>query len=217
MRLVFVGPPGSGKGTQAKKLAEKRGIPHISTGDILREAVKAGTPIGRKAAGIIAEGRLVPDDVMIGIIEERFAKGDCARGYILDGFPRTVPQAQALDTLTERMKVPVQAVLVIDCRDEIIVERITGRRSCEKCGTPYHVKFMPPKEPGVCDKDGGPLVQREDDQESRVRERLGGYHRQTAAIIPHYERRNLVRRIKGEAAPERVFAEIERALTALRI
>lgn len=216
VRLIFIGPPGSGKGTQATKLADKLGIPHVSTGDILREAVKAGTPVGKKAQAIMAAGGLVPDDIMIGIIEERFAKGDCATGYILDGFPRTVPQAQALDKLVARLKVPIQAALLIDCRDEAIVERITGRRSCEKCGTPYHVKFLPPKKAGVCDKDGAKLVQREDDTEPKMKARLEKYHRETAAIIPFYEKRGLVRRIRGEAAPEAVFEEIERAVATLK-
>lgn len=216
MRLIFIGPPGSGKGTQAKKLAEKRRIPHISTGDILREAVKAGTPVGKKAKAIMDAGGLVPDDVMIGIIEERFARGDCREGFILDGFPRTAPQAEALEKLTGRLNLPVQAAVLIDCRDELVVERITGRRSCEQCGTPYHVKFLPPKKGGVCDKDGGKLVQREDDTEPKVRARLEKYHRETEAIIPFYEERGLTRRVNGEAPPEDVFAAIERVVNGLK-
>lgn len=215
MRLVFIGPPGSGKGTQAKKLSEALRIPHISTGDILREAIKAGTAIGRQAQKIMAEGGLVPDAVMIGIIEERFARGDCGKGFILDGYPRTVPQAEALEGLLARLKTPLQAAVLIDAPDAAIVERITGRRSCEKCGTPYHVKFLPPKRAGLCDKDGARLVQREDDTEPRVRARLQKYHQETSQIIPFYERRRLVRTVNGEASPDVVFEHIRRIVEEL--
>ncbi len=216
MRLIFVGPPGSGKGTQAKKLAEKRAIPHVSTGDILREAVKAGTPVGKKAKAIMEAGGLVPDDVMIGIIEERFAKGDCAKGFILDGFPRTVPQAEALETLVTKMKLPVQAAVLIDCKDAVVIERITGRRSCPKDGTPYHVKFVPPKKKADhCDACGTRLTQRDDDTEPKVKARLEKYHRETAAIIPFYETRGLVRKVNGEEAPDAVFAAVEKLVASL--
>lgn len=216
MRLIFVGPPGSGKGTQAKKLAEKRAIPHVSTGDILREAVKAGTPVGKKAKAVMDAGGLVPDDVMVGIIEERFAKGDCGNGFILDGFPRTVPQAEALERLVTRMELPVQAAVLIDCKDAVVVERITGRRSCPKDGTPYHVKFVPPKQAGVCDACGSKLAQRDDDTEPKVRARLEKYHGETAAIIPFYEKRRLVRKVNGEESPDAVFAAVEKVVAALK-
>ncbi len=215
MRLILVGPPGSGKGTQAKKLAERATISHISTGDILREAAKAGTPVGKKAKAIMDVGGLVPDDIMIGIIEERFAKGVCARGYILDGFPRTVPQADALDRLTTRLKLAPQAVVLIECDDALIVERITGRRTCPKDGTPFHVKFMPSKKPGICDTCGTALIQRDDDTEPKVKARLEKYHRETSAIFPFYEKKGLVRRVNGAAAPDAVFAEVEKIIASV--
>lgn len=212
MRLLFVGPPGSGKGTQAKKVAQSRGIPHISTGDILRDAIKAGTPVGTKAKTFVESGNLVPDDVMIGIIEERFAKGDTGKGYILDGFPRTVPQAAALDGLLAGLKQPLDTVIVLDCPDAAIVERITGRRTCEKCGTPYHVKYQKPKKEGVCDKDGARLIQREDDTEAKIRRRLEKYHVETAAIIPFYEKHGIIRRLDGSKEPDSVTRSVEAAL-----
>jgi len=212
MRLIFEGPPGSGKGTQAKKLAESRGWIHISTGDLLREAVRNRTPVGVRAEAIMKEGRLVPDATVIEIIEDRFKKGDCAKGFILDGFPRTLAQAEALETILTRHRLPVERVLLLEVRDEAIVDRLTGRRSCPVCQPPYHVKFVPPKKAGVCDKDGAALVQRPDDGEDKVRTRLEKYHEETEAVIPYYEKRGLVRRIAGEAAPDEVNRAVERAL-----
>ena len=212
MRLIFEGPPGSGKGTQAKKLSERRGWIHISTGDLLREAVRNRTPVGLTVESVMREGRLVSDATVVEIIEERFRRGDCAAGFILDGFPRTLGQAAALDRILSRLKLPVQRVIVFEVRDEIIVERITGRRSCPVCQTPYHVKFVPPRKPGICDKDGTPLVQRPDDGEDRVRTRLAKYHEETEPVIPFYERRGLVRRVDGGAPPDEVFKSVEQAL-----
>jgi adenylate kinase len=215
MRLLFVGAPGVGKGTQAKRLAEDRKIPHIATGDILREAIRQGTPVGLKAKASVESGGLVPDDVMIGIIEERFGRGDTGAGYLLDGFPRTVPQAEALDRLLSRLGQGLQAVVLLECADGAILERITGRRTCETCQTPYHVAFQKPKREGVCDKDGGRLIQREDDTEAKVRRRLDKYHSETEAIIPFYERRGLVRRVDASRAPDEVYGAVQAALRGI--
>ena len=212
MRLLFVGAPGVGKGTQAKKVAQYQSIPHISTGDILREAVRQGTPIGLRVKGYIDAGNLVPDSLMIDIIEERFTRGGIAAGFLLDGFPRTLPQAEALDDLLFRMSLELQAVILLQCPDSLIVERITGRRTCEACGTPYHVRFQMPKRGGFCDKDGSPLVQREDDTEAKVRRRLEKFHSETEAIIPFYERQGIVRRVDASKDPDAVYRAVEAAL-----
>ena len=207
-----MGAPGVGKGTQAKKVAQYQSIPHISTGDILREAVRQGTPIGLRVKGYIDAGNLVPDSLMIDIIEERFTRGGIAAGFLLDGFPRTLPQAEALDDLLFRMSLELQAVILLQCPDSLIVERITGRRTCEACGTPYHVRFQMPKREGFCDKDGSPLVQREDDTEAKVRRRLEKFHSETEAIIPFYERQGIVRRVDASKDPDAVYRAVEAAL-----
>jgi len=210
--MLFVGAPGVGKGTQAKRLSQKLGVPHIATGDILREAIRQGTPVGQKAKSAVEAGHLVPDDVMIGIIEERFGKGDTGRGYLLDGFPRTLPQAQALEALLSRIGQPLEVVVSLECPDRALVERITGRRTCGICGTPYHVKYQKPRKPGFCDNDGSPLIQREDDTEAKVVKRLEKFHAETEAVIPFYEKKGLVRRVDASRSPDEVFRAVEAAL-----
>lgn len=211
MRLAFVGPPGVGKGTQAKRLADFHGIVHISTGDILRDAIKQETPVGKEAKGFIDKGAFVPDEVMIGIIRERFEKRDCAAGFILDGFPRTIPQAEALDQFLSEIDHPLQRVFVFDCPDEFIVERITGRRTCSnsKCQETFHVRFLPPKVEGACDKCGEALEQRSDDSPGPVTERLEKYHATTKQIIPFYEKQNLTHRINGALNTDQVFEQLK--------
>ncbi|MBI2899028.1 MAG: adenylate kinase [Planctomycetes bacterium] len=211
-RLLLVGPPGVGKGTQAKRIADSLRVPHISTGDILRDAVKRATPVGLKAKEFMDSGGLVPDEVMIGIIEERFAAGDCAKGYILDGFPRTTPQAEALERLLERLKLPIEAAIQLDCSDAVVVERITGRRSCSNkaCQATYHVEFLPPKNAGKCDRCSSPLEQRTDDALDAVKKRLEKFHRETSRILPYYEARKLLLVVDGKGTPDQVFAGIRR-------
>jgi adenylate kinase len=212
--IILVGAPGSGKGTQAKLLLEKHGLPQLSTGDILRQAVKDGTELGRKAKGFMDAGRLVPDELMIGLIKERLVQPAYEDGWVLDGFPRTLAQAQALHATLDAVGKKVERVVVIDVPEEAIVERIAGRRSCTNDGSVFHVKFSPPKSTGVCDQCGAPLVQRADDAEEKVRVRLKAFADQTSEVIPYYARQDLVRRVNGERAPEAVALDIERALSA---
>jgi adenylate kinase len=203
MRMIFIGPPGAGKGTQAARLVERFGIPHISTGDMFRAAVKAGTPMGKAADGFMKAGALVPDDVVIGMVKERIAEKDCQKGFMLDGFPRTLPQAEAL----EDAGVELDVVLVLEVPDEPIVRRIVGRRTDPVTGTIYHLEFSPP--PGdIVDR----LVHRADDTEVACRTRLKAFHDQTAPIIPFYAERGLVRRVPGEGSPDEVTARITAAL-----
>lgn len=203
MRMIFIGPPGAGKGTQAARLVEKYRIPHISTGDMFRAAVKAGTPMGKAASEFMTKGQLVPDEVVIGMVKERIAQDDCANGFMLDGFPRTVPQAQAL----EAAGVSLDVVLLLEVPDELIVRRITGRRSDPETGTIYHLEFNPPPA-DVVDR----LVHRKDDTEEACRTRLDAYHAQTAPIIPFYVEKGLVKRVNGVGSPDEVTARITAAL-----
>jgi adenylate kinase len=209
VRLLFVGAPAVGKGTQAKKLAQALGVPHISTGDILRDTAKQNTDLGHKVKKFIDLGSLVPDEVMMNIIEERFRKGDTKQGYILDGFPRTTAQAMGLDMLLARLGQPINMVLLFECPDAVIMERIIERRSCPKCGTPYHLRWQKPKVDNMCDKDGTPLVQRVDDTRTKVFHRLDQYRSETAAVIPHYEKRGLVRRVNANQPPDDVYRDVE--------
>jgi len=212
MDLIFLGPPGAGKGTQAKMLVERYGIPQVSTGDILRAAVAEGTELGKKAKEYMEAGKLVPDEVVIGIIEERLKQSDCEKGFILDGFPRTVPQAEALDKVLEKMGRKIDHVLTLDVPEEELIRRLTGRRTCKKCGAMYHTIFNPPKVEGVCDKCGGELYQRPDDNEETVRSRLSVYEQQTRPLIDFYEKKGLVRKIDGRGEIKEIFEQIVRIL-----
>jgi adenylate kinase len=210
MNLILLGGPGAGKGTQAKKLIDKYQIPQISTGDILRAAVKEGTPMGKKAKEYMDAGKLVPDDVVIGIVEDRLKQPDCQKGFILDGFPRTVPQAEALDKALANMGSKIDHVISIDVDEEELVTRLTGRRTCKNaaCGQMYHVKFSPPKKEGVCDKCGSELYLRDDDNEVTVRSRLATYNQATKPLIDYYSQKGLVRAIPGVGGIDDIFNKI---------
>lgn len=208
MKLILLGPPGAGKGTQAEILNKKLGIPTISTGNILRAAVKNGTPVGLKAKEYMDAGKLVPDEVIIGVISERLAEADCQNGFILDGVPRTIPQAEAL----EKAGISFDAVVSIEISDEEIVERMAGRRVCTACGAPYHVKNMPPKVEGVCDACGGKLEARADDKPEVVRDRLSVYHKETAPLKDFYAARNLLKTVDNQPTVAETTTAILNAL-----
>jgi adenylate kinase len=216
LKLIFIGPPGSGKGTQAKRLAAQHAVPHISTGDMLREAIADGTDLGQKAAPIMAAGALVSDDLMLGIIDERLAKSDAQRGFILDGFPRTLVQAEKLDTIvgnTSGNGVEGLRVLQLLVPDDAIVERISLRRSCPTCGAIYHLASAPPAVDMVCDRDGAELIARPDDNETAVRKRLEAFHRQTLPVATFYKSKNLLREVDGVGPVDQVFERIEKSLS----
>jgi adenylate kinase len=212
MNIVFLGPPGAGKGTQAKRIAEKYGIPQVSTGDMFREHLSKGTELGQKAKEYMEKGQLVPDEIVLGMVEERLKQSDCEKGFILDGFPRTVPQAEALDQLLDKMGKKIDYAICIDVPDEELVKRLTGRRTCKKCGMMYHVIFKPPKEEGKCDVCGGELYQRADDNEETVRNRLKVYHEQTEPIIQFYEKKGVLHRIDGIGSIDEIFERIVKVL-----
>ncbi|MEK7366416.1 MAG: adenylate kinase [candidate division NC10 bacterium] len=214
MRVILLGPPGAGKGTQAQRLTQTLGIPQVSTGDILRAAVAAGTPLGREAKATMDQGALVPDGVVIGIIRERLAAPDCARGYILDGFPRTAAQAEALGETLQALGTPLTAVLSITVEPEELVRRLSGRRTCGNCGAAYHMETAPPRRAGLCDRCGGALLQREDDREETIRKRLAVYREQTAPLVAYYRGRGLLREVDGRGDIDDVFARVCRLLGA---
>lgn len=197
MKLILLGPPGAGKGTQAKMLTERFGIPQISTGDILRAAVKDGTPMGVKAKSFMDAGGLVPDAVVIGIVQERLQQQDCSKGFILDGFPRTTGQAEALKETLAQLQKDLDRVVSLDVDVEALVVRLTGRRTCKECGRGYHVQFDAPQKDGVCDSCGGVLVQRDDDQEATIRHRLDVYAQQTSPLISYYQNEGLLASVDG--------------------
>ena len=213
MNIIFIGPPGSGKGTQAKRLASRFGIPHISTGDMLREAVADGTPLGQQADAIMKSGALVPDDIMIGMIRERLARPDAKTGFILDGFPRTLVQAEKLDALVAGNGSKPLRVVRLLVPDEAIVKRIALRRTCAQCGAIYHLENQPPKVDGVCDRCGGELIARPDDTETAVRKRLESFHRQTAPVADYYKAKSWLREVDGEGPVDQIFERIEKSLS----
>ena len=210
MKLILLGAPGAGKGTQAAVISERYNIPQISTGNIIREALKSGTEMGLKAKSYMDEGKLVPDDVVIGIIKDRLAQPDCESGFILDGFPRTIPQAEALDS----MGVVIDKVIDIEVPDDVIVNRMSGRRVCEKCGRPYHIVNLKPKVEGICDDCTGALIQRKDDQIDTVKARLDIYHRETEPLKGYYEKQNKLYVVEGQNSVEETIALTMKALEA---
>ena len=217
LNLVLLGPPGSGKGTQGERLQEDLRLPYYATGDILRAAVREETELGKTAKQYMDAGDLVPDEVIVGVIAERIASAEALDGFILDGFPRTTPQAEALDTKLEELGRAVTAVLLIDVSDDEVVRRLGGRRTCTENGHVFHVEFNPPKEEGVCDIDGSPLIVRDDDKPEVIRKRLGTYHEKTEPLVDYYDSRSVLRRIDGEQNPDTVEAEIRRTLSTLRL
>jgi adenylate kinase len=212
MRIILLGPPGAGKGTQAKLLVERLGVPQISTGDMLRAAVKAGTPLGREAKAYMDRGALVPDGVIIGLVRERLQSADCNRGYILDGFPRTVAQAEALEKTLLDLRLSLDHVLCLEVPPEDLVVRIAGRRTCRVCGAMSHVRFSPAKRDGVCDACGGETYQRDDDREDTVRRRLEVYAQETEPLVRFFGGRGLLRRIAGTGEIPEIFARMVESL-----
>jgi len=211
VKLIFIGPPGSGKGTQAKRLSGRFSVPHISTGDMLREAIAEGTELGRQAAPIMADGKLVSDDLMIGIIRDRLARPDATSGFILDGFPRTLVQAEKLDTIVGNGGEPLR-VLQLLVPDDAIVRRITFRRTCSSCGAIYHLENNPPANDSVCDRCGAKVIARADDTEEAVRKRLEAFHRQTLPVATFYKTKSLLRQVDGVGPVDEVFERIEKSL-----
>lgn len=211
--IVMLGPPGAGKGTQAKRVSRKLGLPHVSSGDIFRENLKNETELGQSAQAYMSKGELVPDDVTIAMIRERLSRPDCEKGALLDGFPRTPAQAQALDSMLADFNQGVDAVPYIKVPDEELIERLTGRWTCPVCGRVYHIKFNPPKEPGICDDDGAELYQREDDKVETVTRRIRVYHKQTGPLIEYYRQRDLLLEVDGDQSIDAVTGELLNALS----
>jgi len=212
MRLVLLGPPGAGKGTQARLLTAKSDVAHVSAGDLLRQAVADGSELGQTAKSIMAQGALVPDAVVIGIIEERLRRPDCASGYILDGFPRTLRQAEALSEVLKLLQAPLDWVISVEVSEDDLVRRLAGRRICRACGAMFHVDTKPPTQTGICDSCGDTLFQRDDDKEDTIRHRLRVYREQTEPLIAYYNAMGLLRRINGQGTIEEIAQRIHQAL-----
>ncbi len=208
MKLVLLGAPGAGKGTQAKKLTAKYTIPQISTGDILRKAVADRTPLGKEAKSYMDKGELVPDSVVIGLVKERIVRDDCKNGYILDGFPRNTSQAEVLDKVLADMNAPLDIALSVDVKKNDLMKRLTGRRTCKGCQQMYNVHFSPPKKEGICDKCGGELYQRADDKEDTIKNRLDIYEKSTAPLIDYYGKKSILKSVKGNGSIEDIFNSI---------
>ena len=208
MKLIMLGAPGAGKGSQAKVLSDKYGIPHISTGDIFRANIKEGTELGKKAKEYMDQGLLVPDELVCDLVVDRIKQDDCKKGFILDGFPRTIPQAKSLDAALEQINEAMDYAVDLEVDDEVIVERMGGRRACLECGATYHVVNMPPAKEGICDRCGAKLVLRDDDQPETVKKRLSVYHEQTAPLIQYYKEKGILVQFDGTLKPDEVFRQI---------
>jgi len=214
MRIIMLGAPGAGKGTQAKQIADKYQIPHISTGDIFRMNIKEGTELGKKAKTFMDQGALVPDELTVALVVDRIQKEDCKNGFVLDGFPRTIPQAEALDKELAEMEEKMDYAIDVDVPDENIVNRMGGRRACVNCGSTYHIVSIPTKVEGICDKCGNEVVLRDDDKPETVQKRLKVYHEQTQPLIDYYNSQGILKSVNGVRPMEDVFAEIVRILGA---
>lgn len=205
MIIMLLGPPGGGKGTQAVKLFEKYKLPQISTGEILRAEIKKGNELGKEANQYVSKGLLVPDDIMVKIIKTRVVEKDCKNGFVLDGFPRTIPQAEALDEVLKSLGKKIDKAISVVVSEKFLVERLTGRRLCSKCGAGYHIRFSPPKQNGKCDTCGGELIQREDDKEETIKKRFRVYQEQTAPLIKYYKQKGILKEVNGEGDIESVY------------
>lgn len=214
MKLLIMGRPGAGKGTQAANIKEYYNIPHISTGDMFRAAIKNETKLGLLAKSYMDKGALVPDDVTIGIVKERLLEDDCKKGFLLDGFPRTILQAEALDEFLKENGVKLDAVLDVNVKPEILVRRMVGRRVCKTCGATYHVEFNAPKKDGICDNCGSPLIQRQDDTEATAKNRLEVYDNNTAPLLAYYKNQNILKTVDGDQPLDKVFEDIKAVLGA---
>ena len=214
MKIIMLGAPGAGKGTQAKLIAEKYNIPHISTGDIFRANIKEGTELGKEAKQYMDKGQLVPDELTVRILLDRVAADDCKNGYVLDGFPRTIPQAEVLDTEVAKLGDKIDFAIDVDVPDENIIKRMSGRRSCPGCGRTYHIVHIPPKKEGICDDCGKELVLRDDDKPETVKSRLDVYHKQTQPLIDYYSKQNILRTVDGTKDMDDVFTAITGLLEA---